>query len=261
MLYISALVFGPITVLLKLWRVYSPGWISQSVKTTRPNLGLALISPRTSSNLGLVLTLRKIDLWAAVLLKWFFHSQCQPRWECFSKSSAHITKNRCYTLCNEIMTEMSYVSLTLWIIAIDVKGQCEQSPRDSTAPQTDREAVFVYSNAFKNNATTVAGFGHIVNLKGKKTFVHLNWRVLIPFVDRVFGHDMNPYSLWMKMFVIKSTCRSFSIISLYVFEKQKGKSQSNVFRTSKLYSSQACEEGCLLCEPETQGYTKCSGLF
>ena len=119
------------------------------------------------------------------------------------------------------MTEMSYVSLTLWIIAIDVKGQCEQSPRDSTAPQTDREAVFVYSNAFKNNATTVAGFGHIVNLKGKKTFVHLNWRVLIPFVDRVFGHDMNPYSLWMKMFVIKSTCRSFSIISLYVLRNKR----------------------------------------
>ena len=27
-------------------------------------------------------------------------------------------------------------------------------------------------------------------------------RVLIPFVDKVGGHDMNPYSLGMKMFVI-----------------------------------------------------------
>ena len=47
-------------------------------------------------------------------------------------------------------------------------------------------------------------------------------------LDQVFGHDMNPYSLCMKMYVILFTCRSFSFNSHQVFEKNK--SQSNIFR-------------------------------
>ena len=56
--------------------------------------------------------------------------------------------------------------------------------------------------------------------------------VSIPCVDQVFSHDMNSYSLGMKMYVMSFTCRSFSLISLQVFarDKKRWKSQSNVFR-------------------------------
>ena len=44
--------------------------------------------------------------------------------------------------------------------------------------------------------------------------------VLIPFVEQVFGNDMNPHSLCMKMYLIQVfTGRSFSFTSRHVFEK------------------------------------------
>ena len=55
--------------------------------------------------------------------------------------------------------------------------------------------------------------GRKYHIRFVNCFLLQTYRVLIPFVGKLFGHDMNSYSLWMRMCVIKSTYRSFNFFS------------------------------------------------
>ena len=93
-------------------------------------------------------------------------------------------------------------------------------------------SCWVLSSLRCRSVTTTDNVSFIFNLwKTTANLVTSHYLGLdTPFVDQVFGHDMNLYSLWLKMFVIKFTCRSFSFMSRQVFKNKKWKSHSCVFR-------------------------------
>ena len=59
-------------------------------------------------------------------------------------------------------------------------------------------------------------------------------KCLIPFCyGQVFGHDMNPHSLWMKI-ILMSHPKDKATLFINFWEKEKRKSQSSFFQESRV---------------------------